>query len=231
MMEDAKKKAKWAGMPIANVQLVMVASAAVLTAQHFPREVNNWEGLPAASCTWQAWKVAFCLAHLKYQRQLQALGGGKPLGGAHTGIQTAAPTIDHTGKAQEKLALAALNDTTVLQQLAAANLTLAALVTSLTVANKKLADVLARKKGSAAPATRATPAAALAPPKACLATRPFPGNYCWTHGHRFDQTHTSATCTAGCQDTRRIRQPPTRWAVANQTRDGTPTPDSVGVPI
>jgi hypothetical protein len=36
MMEDASKKAKQAGMPIANVELVMMASVAVLAAQHFP---------------------------------------------------------------------------------------------------------------------------------------------------------------------------------------------------
>jgi hypothetical protein len=41
IMEDAQKKAKWAGMPIAIVKLVMMASAAVLAAQHFPHEVNN----------------------------------------------------------------------------------------------------------------------------------------------------------------------------------------------
>jgi hypothetical protein len=80
-------------MPIADVEFVMMASAAVLVAQHFPREVDNWEGLPAASRTWQAWKVAFRLAHLKRQRQLQALGGGKPLGGTHAVIPTAAPTM------------------------------------------------------------------------------------------------------------------------------------------
>jgi len=41
MMEDAKKKAKRAGMPIADVELVMMASAAVLAAQHFPHEVDD----------------------------------------------------------------------------------------------------------------------------------------------------------------------------------------------
>jgi hypothetical protein len=54
MMEDAQKKAKQAGMPIADIELVMMALAAVLAAQHFPCEVNNWEGLPAASRMWQA---------------------------------------------------------------------------------------------------------------------------------------------------------------------------------
>ena len=70
MMEDAQKKAKRANMPIADVELVMMTSAAVLAAQHFPREVDDWEGLPAIDHTWRAWKVAFRLAHIERQRQL-----------------------------------------------------------------------------------------------------------------------------------------------------------------
>ncbi len=76
MLEDAQKKATRAGMPIADVELVMMASAAVLAAQHFPREVDDWEGLPSASCTWLPWKMAFCLAHVKRQQQILAWGGG-----------------------------------------------------------------------------------------------------------------------------------------------------------
>jgi hypothetical protein len=76
MMEDAQKKGKWAGIPIADVKLVMIALAAVLAAQHFSQEVDDWEGLPAINRTWRAWKVTFRLAHLKCQRQLQVSGGG-----------------------------------------------------------------------------------------------------------------------------------------------------------
>jgi hypothetical protein len=75
MLEDVQKKATRAGMPIANVELAMMASAAILAAQHFPRKVNDWEGLPSASCTWTAWKTAFCLVHVKRQQQILALGG------------------------------------------------------------------------------------------------------------------------------------------------------------
>ncbi len=56
MLEEAQKKAKRVGMPIANIKLVMMALAAVLAAMHFPRKVDNWEGLPALGCTWAAWK-------------------------------------------------------------------------------------------------------------------------------------------------------------------------------
>jgi hypothetical protein len=62
------KKAKRAGMPVTDIELVMMASAAVLAAQHFPRKVMDWEGRPAIDPTWRAWKVEFCQAHIKRQR-------------------------------------------------------------------------------------------------------------------------------------------------------------------
>ena len=177
-MEDAQKKAKRAGMPIADVELVMMASAAVLAALHFPREVDDWEGLPAVDRTWRAWKVAFRLAHLKRQCQLQASGGGEPLGGAHSVLPAPATSINRLGTALDNLALAAANDTTVLQQLMAVNL---ALTTS--NATEALAKV-----PTTTPRTPGTPGTPWGPNK------PFPGNYCWTHGHRISQHHTSAMC-------------------------------------
>jgi hypothetical protein len=189
MMEDVQKKAKRAGMPIANVKLVMMALGAVLAAQHLPCEVDDWEGSPAIDHTWRAWKVAFHLAHLKRQRQLQASGGDEPLGGTNAAIPAPAASINHLGTALNNLALAVANNTTVLQQLMAANLALTTLVTTFTAANKKLAEALAKAKGDPAPgATPSTPGAARS------TNSPFPGNYCWTHDHRCSQHHMSATC-------------------------------------
>jgi hypothetical protein len=189
MMEDAQKKVKRAGMPIADVELVMMALAAILVAQHIPQEVNDWEGLPAIDRTLRAWKVAFRLAHLKHHRQLQASGVGGPLGSAHAVTPAPAATIDWLGTALDNLALAAANDTTVLQQLTVSNLALSSLVTTLTAANKKLADALTKVKATSPPA--AMPGA----PKPVRSTNmPFPGNYCWTHGHQCSQNHTNATC-------------------------------------
>ena len=81
-----------------------------------------------------------------------------------------------------------MNDTTVLQQLTAANLLLTALVTLLTAANKKLADAFAQYKGGVLPAAAPTMG------RGRLMNEPFPGNYCWTHGHQVNQNHTNATC-------------------------------------
>jgi hypothetical protein len=188
MMEDAQKKAKWAGMPIADVKLVMMALAAVLAAQHFLQEVDDWEGLPAIDRMWRALKVAFHLAHLKRQCQLQASGVGGPLGSAHAVTQ--APAVNNClGTALNNLALAAAKNTTVLQQLTTSNLALSSLVTTLLAAIKKLADALAKAKSSS------LAAATLGAPKPVRSTNtPFPGNYCWTHGYQCSQHHTSATC-------------------------------------
>jgi hypothetical protein len=212
MLEDAKKKATWAGMPIADVKLVMMASAAILAAQHFPREVNDWEGLPSASCTWTAWKTAFHLVHVKRQQQILASGGGEPLGGAHGVIPAATPAIGHLKTALDNLALAATNNTGVLQQLIAANLALTATITLLTVTNKKLVDAATRRGGTSAatPGQGWTQAAtpgwgwtqaatqavtpAVTPVGIHATKKPCPGNYCWTHGYRVSKHHTSATC-------------------------------------
>jgi hypothetical protein len=186
MLEEAQKKVKRAGMPIINIELIMMALAAVLTVQHFPCEVNNWEGLPAISRSWAAWKMAFRLAHLKHQRQILASGGGEPLNEAHGVLPAVEPAIKQLEASLDNLALAATNNTAVLQQLMASNLALTAIVGTLTATNKKLVDAASRP--------RRPPAWTLAGGARPTKT-PFPGNYCWTHGHRICKEHMSATCT------------------------------------
>jgi hypothetical protein len=188
MLEDAQKKAQRAGMPIADIELVMMASAAVLTTQHFTHKVDDWEGLPAVARTWMAWKTAFCLAHLKRQCQISASGGGEPLGGAHGVTPALPPAMDRLESALDNLALAATINIAVLQQLAAANLALTSPIVMLTATNKKLVDTAVKtpSRGSATPASSS---------KSSRSTKnPFPGNYCWTHGHCCSEQHTSATC-------------------------------------
>jgi hypothetical protein len=147
--------------------------------------------------------VEFRQAHIRRQCQLQASGGGKPLGGANA-VRPAPPaTIDRLGTALDNLALAAANDTTVLQQLTSVNLALTATNTALTAANKKLLDALAKLQATkpTTPGPPPTSTRPSGPPPS--STKPYPGNNCWTHGHRVNQMHTSATCgrkAAGNQD-------------------------------
>ena len=181
LLEDAQKKAKRANMPIADAELVMMASTAVLAVQHFPREVDDWEGLPSSARTWPAWKAAFRLAHLKRQRQILATKGSEPLGGAHAAI----PVTGKMETALDNLALAATSDKATLQQLTAANLALTTTVATLTATNKKLVDAVAKKKPGAGAGASKTPDT----------DKPIPSGYCWTHGHWVRKSHTSETCT------------------------------------
>jgi hypothetical protein len=111
--------------------------------------------------------------------------------------------IGHLETALNNLALAATNNTAVLQQLIAANLALTATITLLTATNKKLVDAATCRGGmpAATPGWGGTPAATQAgtpvatPASIRAARKPCPGNYCWTHGHCVSKHHTSATCT------------------------------------
>jgi hypothetical protein len=189
MLEEAQKKAKQAGMPIADIELVMMALAAVLAAMHFPHKVDDWEGLPALGRTWSAWKMAFRSAHLKRQRQILASGGGELLRGAHGVLPTDPPaTINRLEVALDNLVLPATNNTAVLQQLTAANLALTNTVAALTATNKKLVEAAATRVPATPPGTGGCLPGSKAPNKS------FKGNYCWMHGHKCSKLHTSATC-------------------------------------
>jgi hypothetical protein len=112
------------------------------------------------------------------------------LGSAQAVLPTPAATSNRLGTALNNLALAAANNTTVLQQLTTSILALTTLVTTLTAANKNLAEALAK-------ANLVSPPAAMPgmPRPAQSTNTPFPaGNYFWTHGHQCSQHHMSATC-------------------------------------
>jgi hypothetical protein len=179
MLEDAQKKAKRAVMPIAAIELVMMASAAVLAAQHLPHEVDDWEGLPVLSRTLVAWKTAFCLAISSAN-----VRSWEPLGGAHGVMPAFPPALDRLELALYNLAPEATNDNAILEQLTTANLALTGTIAMLMATNKKWFD-----KAAAAPRESATPVASR------VAKNPQSGNFCWTHRHRCSKGHTCATCS------------------------------------
>ncbi len=121
-------------------------------------------------------------------------------------IPAAAPAIGRLKTALDNLALAATNNTAVLQQLIAANLALTATITLLTATNKKLVHGVTHRGGTpaATPGRGWTQAAtpAVTPVGICATRKPCPGNYCWTHSHRVSKHHTSTTCANKAPDHR-----------------------------
>jgi hypothetical protein len=138
--------------------------------------------------------------------------------------------------ALNNLALAATNNTAILQQLTAANLALTTAVSTLTATNKKLVDAAARAKGAtnkklvdAAARAKGGGTPAVTPKKSergVQATRtPFPSNYCWTHGNCCNKHHTSATCDNKAMghhnDATAANTMGHSWAAAQGTKAGT----------
>ena len=107
-------------------------------------------------------------------------------------LPAAGPAIGRLESALDNLALAATNDTAVLQQLTSANLALTATIGTLTATNKKLVDAATARAKKAPIAGAPT----VVPPAERVRVPAHPGNYCWTHGHRIRKDHTSATCAA-----------------------------------
>ena len=201
MLEGAHKKAKRAEMPIVEVELVMMASTAVLAAGHFVRNVDDWEGLPTSARTWNAWKQRFKLAHLRRQQQLLAAGGLEPLGGANGVFLPTEHSSGQLAAALDNLALEASMDLVILQQLTAANLALTLATAVLTATNKALVDLATKTRAAAnAGGTGATNAVGTGATTAGTGRgrekpKPIPNSYCWTHGHKVYGNHLIATCT------------------------------------
>ena len=78
------------------------------------------------------------------------------MGVAHSVLPAPPVSIDRLGTALDNLALAAANDTTVLQQLTAANLALTTSNATLTAANKKLSEALAKVPATTPQSSRYT---------------------------------------------------------------------------
>ena len=93
MLEDAQRKANRAKMSIADVQLVAIASTAVLASQDYVCATEDWEALTNAQKTWTKWKSSFPIAHLARKCQLLASGGAVPThAGAHAASATGPPS-------------------------------------------------------------------------------------------------------------------------------------------
>ena len=193
MLEDAQRKAERAKMPIADVQLVAIASTAVLASQDYVRATEDWEALTNAQKTWTKWKSSFRVAHLARKRQLLASGGAGPThAGAHAASATGPSsllspgTIDRLDGYLDNLASAATSERSTLAQLIECNASLTKSYEALAVAY----TALAKKPAPAAAATKGKAHKSKARPEPTYSL----DGYCWSHGYKVATTHNSLTC-------------------------------------
>eukprot|EP00804_Cyclotella_cryptica_P003921 CCRYP_016106-RA/>CCRYP_016106-RA protein AED:0.11 eAED:0.25 QI:0/0/0/1/0.2/0.16/6/0/1395 len=204
MLEAAQRKLARANLPMSDDQLLAIASTAVLASNHFPRPTDDWEAKPRANKTWTAWKTHYRAAHIARKRQLLASGIAMPPSTANAliaedDVHLTEGTFARLDGYLDNLAAAATTERTTLQSLTEAN---AALVANLTALTTSVAGLTAAYTSLAAVQHASVPpgTATQQPRRTRANTRPLttlpamPGGYCWTHGFRVREGHSSATC-------------------------------------
>eukprot|EP00804_Cyclotella_cryptica_P022263 CCRYP_020543-RA/>CCRYP_020543-RA protein AED:0.35 eAED:0.91 QI:0/0/0/1/1/1/2/0/366 len=157
-----------------------------------------------ANKTWTGWKTHYRAAHIARKRQLLASGTAMPPSTANAliaedNVHLTEGTFARLDGYLDNLAAAATTERTTLQSLTEAN---AALVANLTALTTSVASLTAAYTSLAAVQHASVPPglATQQPRRTRANTRPSttlpttPGGYCWTHGFRVREGHSSATC-------------------------------------
>ena len=71
-LEDAQKKSVRVTLPIDDKWLAAIATGLLLAAGSFPKQRPDWDSLPHANKTWEAWKTTFHTHQLTLEREQQA---------------------------------------------------------------------------------------------------------------------------------------------------------------
>jgi hypothetical protein len=152
-----------------------------------------------------------------------SIWGGGSLGSALAVTPAPAATIDRLGTALNNLAIAAANNTTVLQQQMVSNFALSSMVTMLTMANKNLGRRLP-KQSQPAPRRQRRELLGQCDPPTCLSQATTVGPMA-IDAASITQAQLVATMP---WVTRTMQLLPTRWLEAKPTRVGTLALDNVG---
>ena len=203
-LEDAQRKLARANLPMQDVQLLAIASTAVLASQHFPRATDEWEAMAPALKTWATWKTTYRAAHIARKRQLLATGSGEPLSRAHavTADNFPAATYDKLDGYLDNLANAAAHEKSTLAQLVESNAMLTANNATLTTSLAALTaayTLLAGTKPNATPTPGTNAQNKRQQGKTGSEQKFAPNGYCWTHGYKVGLRHTSASCSNKAQ--------------------------------
>jgi hypothetical protein len=126
IMEEAIQKAKQAGLPIDDKELVAMALVSLLQSGHFRTETDNWEGRVASNCSWSDWKTTYKEAYNKIINPCKAGARDEPFNHAANSVTTGQTTADliHGSLNNLALALAATSNKKAMQQLTNAIVTL-----------------------------------------------------------------------------------------------------------
>jgi hypothetical protein len=170
-IEDAMEVADAATQAFTDAQILTLAYTLVYNTGLYFDECKEWKAKPAAAKTWDAFKIFFLLAQTELREQQHATSG-------RTGFTAYSEEKENrTADALASLGAAQEADRQAFCQLATTNSDLADQLKVALGEITTLQNVVNKIKTNRTPLTRK------------------PNNsYCWTHGFRVAEEHTSKTC-------------------------------------
>jgi hypothetical protein len=179
-IQDCADYSETGGVLIGRPQQINVGYAKIFATEHFTSACRRWNETPLADKTWAQFKAHFSAVH-RHHKQMQ--GESAATAGYHSVNADVGQTEDQMAEANigalENLATATAADRGMVATLTEAN---ARLVKQLEDNSNELRELKAlikkerfEKRGQ-------------------RSLNPSPNNYCWTHGYKVANTHTSLSC-------------------------------------
>jgi hypothetical protein len=170
-IEDAMEVADAANQAFSDAQILTLSYTLVYNTGLYFDECKEWKAKPAGAKTWDTFKIFFLVAQAELREQQQATSGRSGFSAhTHNQEQQTAEALASLGAAQE-------SDRQAFCQL----------VTT----NSELADQLKLALGEI---TTLKSVVNQIKTKTLNKPRKLNDNYCWTHGFRVADEHTSKTC-------------------------------------
>jgi hypothetical protein len=193
------------GISISEATMVSTGTKAAITCGGMELAWREWKRQPIINQTWNNWKMHWTVAFTETCNINQMTASNRPF--AYQAA-TKAEQASRMVRSLNNLANAAIQKNDTVEKLVAANKCLAK---ALANANAAIACLCLPNT----PAAPATPSGTDNRPRPSnwLTIKPYWANngYCWTHGHKVNVGHSSATCThrkpghitsATCSDTK-----------------------------
>jgi hypothetical protein len=179
-IQDCVDYSEAGGVLIGHPQQINVGYAKIFATSHFMSACRRWNEKHHIEKTWTQFKSHFAAAHRQH-KQLQGESD------ATAGYYSASAAV---GKTEDQLAEATIG---ALDNLATADASDRGVVATFTEANARLARQL-EDNSNELRELKALIKKERVEKRIQRSFNPSPINYCWTHGYKVGNTHTSLTC-------------------------------------
>jgi hypothetical protein len=179
-IQDCADYSEAGGVLIGHTQQINIGYAKIFATGHFMSACRRWNKKPLAEKTWAQFKADFSVAH----RQHKKMQG-----------ESAAPSVYHSanaavGQTEDQMAEATIG---ALSNLPTATAVEHGVVATLTEANTCLVKQL-EDNSNELRELKALIKKEKIEKRGQRSFKPSPNNYCWTHGYKVANTHTSLSC-------------------------------------